>query len=102
MDFHGAVESSRAMVGASFQMPSQSPRTRRTKSCSIHVTVQGSDGAQRSGRCKKIHSWSLLVPDVVVSFSFQNPAVLRKYPLVEKTSGNNLEEKSGVEPLKAV
>ena len=31
-----------------------------------------------------------------------NPAVLRKYPLVEKTSGDNLEEKSGVEPLKAV
>ena len=31
-----------------------------------------------------------------------NPAVLRKYPLVEKTSGDNLDEKSGVEPLKAV
>ena len=31
-----------------------------------------------------------------------NPAVLQKYPLVEKTSGDNLEEKSGVEPLKAV
>ena len=31
-----------------------------------------------------------------------NPAVLRKYPLVEKTSGDDLEEKSGVEPLKAV
>ena len=31
-----------------------------------------------------------------------NPAVLRKYPLVEKTSGHNLEEKSGVEFLKAV
>ena len=31
-----------------------------------------------------------------------NPAVLRKYPLVEETSGDNLEEKSGVEPLKAV
>ena len=30
------------------------------------------------------------------------PSVLRKYPLVEKTSGDNLEEKSGVEPLKAV
>ena len=30
------------------------------------------------------------------------PAVSRKYPLVEKTSGDNLEEKSGVEPLKAV
>ena len=29
------------------------------------------------------------------------PAVLRKYPLVEKTSGDNLEEKSGEEPLKA-
>ena len=33
---------------------------------------------------------------------FKTPAVLRKYPLVEKTSGNNLEEKSEVEPLKAV
>ena len=33
---------------------------------------------------------------------FQTHAVLRKYPLVEKTSGDNLEEKSGVEPLKAV
>ena len=32
----------------------------------------------------------------------QNPAVLRKYPLVEKTSGDNLEDKSVVEPLKAV
>ena len=31
-----------------------------------------------------------------------NPAVLRKYQLVEKTSGDNLDEKSGVEPLKAV
>ena len=31
-----------------------------------------------------------------------NPAVLQKYPLVEKTSGVNLEEKPGVEPLKAV
>ena len=31
-----------------------------------------------------------------------NPTVLRKYPLVEKTSGDSLEEKSGVEPLKAV
>ena len=31
-----------------------------------------------------------------------NPAVLRKYPLVEMTSGDNLEGKSGVEPLKAV
>ena len=31
-----------------------------------------------------------------------NPAVLRKYPLVEMTSGDNLKEKSGVEPLKAV
>ena len=31
-----------------------------------------------------------------------NPAVLRKYPLVEKTSGDNLEDKSGVEPLMAV
>ena len=31
-----------------------------------------------------------------------NPAVLRKYLLAEKTSGDNLEEKSGVEPLKAV
>ena len=28
-----------------------------------------------------------------------NHAVLRKYPLVENTSGDNLEEKSGVEPL---
>ena len=33
---------------------------------------------------------------------FQTPAVLRKYPLVEKTSGDNLEEKSGMEPLMAV
>ena len=31
-----------------------------------------------------------------------NPAVLRKYPLVEKISGDNLKEKSGVEPLRAV
>ena len=31
-----------------------------------------------------------------------NPTVLRKYPHVEKTSGDNLEEKSGVEPLMAV
>ena len=31
-----------------------------------------------------------------------NPTVLQKYPLVEKTSGDNLEEKSGVVPLKAV
>ena len=37
-----------------------------------------------------------------VKLRFQTPAVLRKYPLVEKTSGDNLEEKSGVEPLKAV
>ena len=29
-----------------------------------------------------------------------NPAVLRKYPLMEETSGDNIEEKSGVEPLK--
>ena len=28
-------------------------------------------------------------------------AVLRKYPLVEKTSGDNLEEISGVDPLRA-
>ena len=27
-----------------------------------------------------------------------NPAVLRKYPLVEKSSGDNLEEKTGVSP----
>ena len=33
---------------------------------------------------------------------FQTPAVLQKYPLVEKTSGDNLKENSGVEPLKAV
>ena len=26
-----------------------------------------------------------------------NPAVLRKYPLVENTSGDNLDDKSGVE-----
>ena len=31
-----------------------------------------------------------------------NPAVLQKYPLVEKTSGDNIKGKSGVEPLKAV
>ena len=31
-----------------------------------------------------------------------NTLVLRKYPLVEKTSRDILEEKSGVEPLKAV
>ena len=31
-----------------------------------------------------------------------NPAVLQKYPLVEKTTGDNLKERSGVEPLKAV
>ena len=31
-----------------------------------------------------------------------NPVVLQKYPLVEKTSGDNLEEKSGVQSLKAV
>ena len=31
-----------------------------------------------------------------------NPAGLQKYPLVEKTSGVNLEEKSGVQPLKAI
>ena len=31
-----------------------------------------------------------------------NPHGLRKYPLVENTSGDNLEEKSGVEPRKAV
>ena len=31
-----------------------------------------------------------------------NPAVLRKYPLVEKTSGDNVVKNSGVEPLKAV
>ena len=30
------------------------------------------------------------------------PAVLRKYSLVEKTSRDNLEDKSGVEPTKAV
>ena len=28
--------------------------------------------------------------------------LISKYPLMEKTSGDNLEEKSGVEPLKAV
>ena len=33
---------------------------------------------------------------------FQTPTFLRKYPLVEKTSGDNLKENSGVEPLKAV
>ena len=33
---------------------------------------------------------------------FQTPAVLRKNPLVEKTLGDNIEAKSGVEPLKAV
>ena len=33
---------------------------------------------------------------------FQTHAVLRKNPLVEKTSGDSLEEKSGVEPQKAV
>ena len=31
-----------------------------------------------------------------------NPAVLRKYPLVKKTSGDNLEEKSGDEPIESV
>ena len=33
---------------------------------------------------------------------FKTPAVLQKYPLVEKTSGDNFEEKSGVEHLKTV
>ena len=32
-------------------------------------------------------------------FLFQIPGVLRKYILDEKTSGGNLKEKSGVEPL---
>ena len=32
---------------------------------------------------------------------FQTPTVLRTYPLVEKTSGDNIEEKSGVKPLSA-
>ena len=36
------------------------------------------------------------------NYLISNPVVLRKYPLVEKTSGDSLEEKSGVEPLMAV
>ena len=36
-----------------------------------------------------------------VKLLFQTPVVLRKYPLVEMTSGDNLEDKSRVEPLKA-
>ena len=31
-----------------------------------------------------------------------NPAALQKYTLVENTSGHNLKEESGVEPLRAV
>ena len=47
----------------------------------------------QTGRCGSIGEGKHL---------FQTPAVLRKYPLVKKTSGDNLEEKSGVEPLKEV
>ena len=36
------------------------------------------------------------------SIAFGSSPRRGKYPLVEKTSGDNLEEKSGVEPLKAV
>ena len=46
-----AVESSKSMVGLRCQGPSQSPREPRTRSCSIHVTVQGSGGGQRCVRC---------------------------------------------------
>ena len=53
----------------------------------------------QAGRCGSIsfgsspRRWKTLI---------SNPTVLRKYPLVEKTPGDNLEEKSGVEPLMAV
>ena len=39
---------------------------------------------------------------LLLSSSSSSSAVLQKYPLVEKTSGDNLEDKSGVEPLKVV
>ena len=53
----------------------------------------------QAGRCGSIsfgsspRRWKTLI---------SNPTVLRKYPLVEKTPGDNLEEKSGVELLMAV
>ena len=53
----------------------------------------------QTGRCGSIASGSSPRRGKTL---ISNPAVLRKYPLVEKTSGDNLEEKSGVEPLKAV
>ena len=53
----------------------------------------------QTGRCGSIHfSSSPRRGKTLIS----NPAVLRKNPLVEKTSGDNLVEISGVEPLKVV
>ena len=53
----------------------------------------------QSGRCGSIAFGSSPMRGKTL---ISKPDVLRKYPLVEKTSGDNLMEKSGLEPLKAV
>ena len=53
----------------------------------------------QTGRCGSIAFGSSLRRGKTL---ISTPAVLRKYPLVEKTSGDNLGGKSGVKPLKAV
>ena len=54
---------------------------------------------RQTGRCGSIAFGSSPKREKTL---ISNPAVLRKYPHVEKTSEDNLEEKSGVENLKAV
>ena len=62
------------------------------------------------GPCSQRHNWQTNRCGSIAFDSsprrgktlISNPTVLRKYPHVEKSSGDNLEEKSGVEPLMAV
>ena len=55
-----------------------------------------------TGKRAGVARWPLAAHLGEENLLLQTPAVLRKYPLVDKTSGDNLEEQSVVEPLKAV
>ena len=59
-------------------------------------------GPSTTGKRAGVARWPLEAHLGEVKLWFQTPAVLWKHPLAEKTSGDNLEDKSGVEPLKAV
>ena len=54
-----------------------------------------------AGKLAGLDRWPLAAHLGEGKLSFQTPAVLLGYPLVEKTSGEDLVKKSGVEPLKA-